>query len=552
MTLRALFLAMVCCAWSSLAAPRPNIILILADDMGFSDLGCYGGEIHTPNLDRLASRGLRFTQFYNAARCCPTRAALLSGLYPQQAGVGHMTTDEGRAAYRGHLTDNTVTLAEVLGEAGYQTAMVGKWHLSITTELTNHLQNLNNQRIRESFADPKTSPLARGFQDFYGVLWGVVNYFDPFSLVENDRAVRSVPKNFYLTDALTDHALEYLDRFKRAGKPFFLYAAYTAPHWPLHALPEDIANYKDTYKVGWDAIRERRYRRMVDLGIISPDQAILSPRHRADLAWEESGDQEFAAATMAAHAAMVDRLDQNIGRIVHKLETLKLLDNTVIVFLSDNGASPELPGAGGFDRPTETRDGRPIIYNKQLQATHTAPGPQTTFGALGPMWANAANTPFRFWKKETFEGGICTPFIVHWPKGMSARPGSITTHTAHVIDLMPTFAALAGAKYPGHFRGQPVTPFEGKNLLPVLEGKTLGKRGPLFWEHYGARAVRQDQWKLVARDGEPWELYDLEEDRTEMRNLAGKRPEVLANLSKAWVQWADRCHVVLPEKSGAR
>jgi arylsulfatase A-like enzyme len=413
------------CAWSSLAAPRPNIVLILADDMGFSDLGCYGGEIQTPNLDRLAHRGLRFTQFYNAARCCPTRAALLTGLYPQQAGVGHMTTDEGSPAYRGHLTANTVTLPEVLRDAGYQTAMVGKWHLSVTTELTNHLQQLNNQRIRESFADPKTTPLARGFEQFYGVLWGVVNFFDPFSLMDNDQAVRSVPKNYYLTDALTDHALEYLDQFKRAGKPFFLYAAYTAPHWPLHARPEDIAKYKDTYKAGWDAIRERRYERMVGLGIIAPDKAVLSPRHRAEVAWEQSPNQQFAAATMATHAAMIDRLDQNIGRIVRKLEDLKLLDNTIIVFRSDNGASPEVPAAGGFDRPTETRERQPVLYTKQLQATGTLPGPQNTFAAVGPMWANTANTPFRYWKKETFEGGICTPCIMHWPNGLRAQPGSL-------------------------------------------------------------------------------------------------------------------------------
>jgi arylsulfatase len=456
-----------------------------------------------------------------------------------------MTTDEGSPAYRGHLTENTVTIAEVLRAAGYRTAMFGKWHLSITTEPTNHLQNLNNQVIRQQFADLKSYPVNRGFDEYYGVIWGVVNFFDPFSLVHNTEAIRAVPRDFYLTDALTDRALEYIEARGRDHSPFFLYAAYTAPHWPLHARPADIAKYKDTYKAGWDVIRNQRYQRQLKLGLFDAGQAALSERIRPELSWENNPDQEFDAACMAVHAAMIDRLDQNIGRILDRLTKMKLLENTLIVFLSDNGASPEVPAAGGFDRPTQTRDGRAILYTKQLKAAHTMPGPETTFAAIGPMWANVANTPFRFWKKEIFEGGICTPCIVHWPKGLKTRPGSFTSAPAHVIDLLPTFAALAGARYPTEFGGHSITPLEGRSLAPLLEGQPL-PQGPIFWEHYGARGVREGNWKLVALGKSSWELYDLNTDRTETTNVAREQSAIVTRLSQAWDQWARRCNVVLP------
>ncbi|HYW79723.1 MAG TPA: sulfatase-like hydrolase/transferase, partial [Thermoguttaceae bacterium] len=396
-------------------APRPNIVVIMADDLGYSDLGCYGGEVQTPNLDRLAARGLRFTDFYNTSRCCPTRASLMTGLYPHQAGVGQMTFDRGMPGYRGFLTPNTVTIAEALRESGYRTGMLGKWHLSLTQEAENHLDWLDHQdRFDRDFSDPATYPVARGFEHHYGVIWGVVDYFDPFSLVRDDTPIPSVPKDYYITDAISEGAVEMIDQYSGNADPFFLYVAYTAPHWPLHAKPEDIEKYKDTYTVGWDAIREARYRRMVDMRLLEPDRAVLSPRIDRERRWEDNPNKDWDARAMAVHAAMVDRLDQGVGRIVAKLDQLGELDNTLILFFSDNGASPERMSNPGFDRPSRTRDGREIVY----RGTDVLPGTENTCFCIGPMWANAANTPFRYWKKEQYEGGVATPMIAHWPDGM--------------------------------------------------------------------------------------------------------------------------------------
>lgn len=520
------------------AAERPNIVVIMADDMGYSDPGCFGGEIRTPNLDALAAGGLRFTHFSNTSRCCPTRAALMTGLYPHQAGVGRMTFDARKPAYRGWLQPNTVTIAEVLRAAGYRTAMTGKWHLSLTRTADGHMKRLNNQEIARSFGDPGTYPVGRGFEEHYGVIWGVVNYFDPFSLVHDRTPVKDVGDGFYLTDAITDRAVGFIERF--AGEPFFLYVAHTAPHWPLHALPEDIARYRDTYTAGWDAIREARYRRMVDLGLLDPDTAVLSERHRKEVRWEDNPTKRWDARAMAVHAAMVDRVDQGIGRIVAKLRERGILENTLLLFLSDNGASPEQPRKPGFDRPSETRDGRKMVYGKDPDHL---PGPEHTFAGIGPMWANAANTPFRFWKKEQYEGGVATPFIAHWPAGI-AKPGSITRQPGHVIDIMATCLDAAGAGYPETFEGRSITPLEGESLLPVFRGETRRGHDAVFYEHYGARAVRRGTWKLVARAKAPWELYDLAHDRTETRDLAAKHPDKVEELKALWQAWAERCRVL--------
>jgi arylsulfatase len=330
--------------------PRPNVVLILADDLGYSDLGCYGGEIRTPHLDALARGGLRFTQFYNNARCCPTRASLMTGLYPHQAGVGRMTTDANLPGYRGALTANTVTIAEVLRAAGYRTGMVGKWHLCKTVEGPDHMKHLCNQEIADTFSDPATYPVGRGFDFYYGTIWGVMNFFDPFSLVRGAEAVREVPKDYYATDAFTDEAVKFIEGGE-PGQPFFLYLAPTAPHWPLHAREEDVARYAGTYDAGWDAIRVARHRRMVEMKLLPGDRPTLSAPIRREARWAENPTRAWDARAMAVHAAMVDRMDQGVGRVVAALRKAGTLDDTLILFLSDNGASPEAYPNPGFDRP---------------------------------------------------------------------------------------------------------------------------------------------------------------------------------------------------------
>jgi arylsulfatase len=525
------------------AADRPNIVVVMVDDMGWSDLGCYGGEVRTPNIDRLAAGGLRFTQFYNTSRCCPTRAALLTGLYPHQAGIGQMTFDKGKPGYRGWLQPDCVTIAEVLRPAGYRTAMVGKWHVSLTEMLDDHMKHLNNQVIRATFADPATYPVARGFEEHYGVIWGVVNYFDPFSLVHNTEAIQSVPDDYYITDAFSDHAVEYVEKYSRDGEPFFLYLAYTAPHWPLHAPAEDIERYRDTYQPGWEAIRQARYERQVAMGLIDPATARLSQRQPNSPTWPENPTSAWDARAMAVHAAMIDRVDQGIGRIVARLEQLGLYENTLIFVLSDNGASPEIPVRPGFDRNSETRDGEPVVYFGRGSPKDVMPGPETTYASIGPHWANVANTPFRYWKAEPYEGGICTPLVVHWPKGLAVEPGSITPQPGHVIDLMATCLDLAGTEYPAEYQGRPITPLEGKSLVPIFRGEERSGHEAIFFEHFGGRAVRRGDWKLVARSDGPWKLYHLAADRTETDDLAETHPDKVAELEALWNAWADRANV---------
>jgi Arylsulfatase A and related enzymes len=372
---------------------RPNIIVVLADDLGYSDLGCYGGEIHTPNLDYLAKNGLRFRSFYNTSRCCPSRASLLTGLYNHQAGIGEMTTPRDQPGYRGYLTENTVTIAEVLKAAGYRTAMVGKWHVSNTIEQPTkeeHAKWLSHQTVHPLFAPIEQYPVNRGFEKYYGNIWGVVNFFDPFSLVDGTTPVETVPDGYYHTDAINDTSVSYIKALSGGDQPFFLYVAHTAPHWPLNALPEDIKKYEDTYKAGWDVIREARYKRMVDMGLIDAATTHLSPRLNKDLSWEAYPHKEWDARAMAVHAAMIDRMDQGIGRIIKALKETGELDNTLIVFLSDNGASPEECArfGPGFDRPGQTRDGRTIVYpvNKDINAFLVPIPCMLPLVPIGPMW----------------------------------------------------------------------------------------------------------------------------------------------------------------------
>ncbi len=417
---------------------RPNIVLILADDLGYSDIGCYGSEIATPNLDYLASNGMRFSRFYNTSRCCPTRASLLTGLYNHQAGIGEMTTNRNVPGYRGYLTENAVTLAEVLKDAGYHTAMTGKWHVSNTIEQPTkeaQMQWLNHQASHPYFSPKEQYPTSRGFEKYFGNIWGVVDYFDPFSLVNGTEPVKEVPQNYYHTDAINDTAVSYIKEFSKDDRPFFLYVAQTAPHWPVQALPEDIKKYEDTYKVGWDAIRGKRYKKMVDMKLIDPKNTPLSPRWQADLKWEDNPDKAWDARAMAVHAAMIDRMDQGIGRIIKALRETGELENTIILFLSDNGASPEncMQYGPGFDRPGETRDGRKISYPVKKEVI---PGGQEVFASIGERWANVANTPYQYAKAQSYEGGVRTPMIAFWPAGIKSK-GSISNTPGMLWILWP-------------------------------------------------------------------------------------------------------------------
>lgn len=537
----------------SKVAKRPNVVIILADDLGYSDIGCYGGEIQTPNIDKLAANGLRFSQFYNTARCCPSRASLLTGLYSHRAGIGNMSFDQKTPGYRGYLTENTITLAELLKTAGYNTGMVGKWHVANTVELPDrqdHLKWLNHQLYKPTFAPLEQYPVSRGFDKFYGTIWGVVNFFDPFSLVNGKEVVKDIPENYYYTDALSDTACNYINEFSKSKEPFFLYVAQTAPHWPLHALDKEIKKYEQVYRVSWDVIRQKRFEKIKRLGLFSEQEAALPPRLRPEVQWNDNPHKDWDAYAMAVRAAMVDRMDQAIGRIIGKLKETGELDNTLIFFLSDNGGSCDNAQnyGPGLDRPGETRDGEKIIYpvNKKV-----LPGRDNTFASTDSFWSSVANAPFRYWKMESFEGGICTPLIACWPDGLKAKKGSITAQTGHIIDFMATLKELSGADYPAKFKENSITSTQGLSLLPVLQGKQRKGHEYIFFEHVRGRAVRYGDWKLVTLGpNKPWELYNLKADRFERVNLADKNPELVKKLSDKWMEWA-RENSVLP-KPGQR
>ena len=531
---------------SAAAAPaQPNVLLILADDLGWSDLGCYGSEIKTPVLDALAGGGVRFTQFYNSARCCPSRASLLTGLYPHQAHVGNMTQDQGvdSPGYRGTLQSDSVTLAEVLRDAGYHTSMVGKWHL------------------HQSKTDVK--PTDRGFQEFYGMLGGYNSCWDesPFyTRWPKDRSPRrytapkdGVPGTFYATDAFADYSLDFIAEARRAQKPFFLYLAFNAPHFPLHAPESDIVKYEAMYFAkGWDTIRAERLDRLKKLHLVPADLA-LPPRSpvpakshakpspyagQDNPAWSSLPEERRRdlARRMAVFAAMVDRMDQAIGRVVADLKANGQFDHTLILFLSDNGACWEWDPLG-FDGSSSPKN---ILHTGADLKKLGQPGDYMSYGS---GWANAGNTPWRLYKHFSHEGGIRTPFIAHWPAGITAR-GELRTQPGHLIDVMPTLVGLAGARYPAARHGSAIQPLEGRSLLPSLTvDRPIARTVPLFFEHDGSRAVRDGDWKLVSVVGDAWELYHLAADPTEMRNLAAAQPDRVRSLSAAWLAWAKRTNV---------
>ncbi|MCX6904313.1 MAG: arylsulfatase [Verrucomicrobia bacterium] len=526
---------------------RPNIIIILGDDMGFSDLGCYGSEISTPNLDRLATNGLRFTHFYNTARCCPTRASLLTGLFPHQAGVGHMIEDRGLEGYQGELNPRCLTIAEALKPAGYRAYAVGKWHVA---------RNLKPEGAMHNW------PLQRGFDRYYGTITGAGSYFDPGTLTRDNTPISAFadpeykPAQYYYTDAITDQAVRFITEHQRgqAGQPFFMYVAYTAAHWPLHAREQDVAKYQGKYDAGYEPIRQARFEKEKKLGLIDSHWK-LSPQWGD---WEAVTNKAWEARCMEVYAAQIDRMDQGVGRIVAALEKEGQLDKTLILFLQDNGGCAEAIGRAGkmartnaptlppiaqdalrFDvRPKQTRAGYPMLHGPNIM-----PGPADTFIAYGKAWANVSDTPFREYKHWVHEGGISTPLIAHWPEGIKGR-GELRHQPGHLIDIMATCVDLAGAKYPAEKNGLKTTPLEGKSLLPAFAGKPI-KREALYWEHEGNRAVRAGDWKLVAKSpGGKWELYDMKSDRTEMNDLAGKQPARVKKMAAQWEAWARRAHVL--------
>ena len=462
------------------AAQRPDIVLIMADDLGFADLGCYGGEIETPNLDSLAEGGLRFSQFYNTAKCHSSRVCLLTGLYCNQAGNSSLKKG--------------VTIAQVLHGAGYFTAMTGKWHL-------------------------KNQPTDWGFERYFGHLSGCCNFFKGDSTFRlNGEPFKDFGEDFYTTDANTDYAIRFLDEAAKTEKPFFLYIAYNAPHYPLHAPEKEVMKYRGKYRVGWDELRKQRYARQRKMGLVKEGWK-LSPRPDGVSAWDElnAEEKDWEDFRMAAYAGMVDRLDQSIGRLVAHLKKMKRFDDTLILFCSDNGACPFERTRGREFKPWDSR----------------------SYWTYDRGWAHAGNTPFRWFKQNQHEGGISSPLVVHWPKGLETDAGSITHQPGHLIDIMATLAELGGAKYPSSLEGREITPLQGKSLAPVFAGKERQGHDYLYFQFSNNRAVRRGSWKLASARGGPWELYDIAADRSELHDMAASKPELAGELKALWHKVAE-------------
>jgi len=478
----------------------PNIIIIMVDDMGYSDIGAYGGEIATPTLDMLAADGLRFRQFYNAGRCCPTRASLLTGRYPHAVGMGAMVSRPGNTLrpgpYQGYLSEEATTIAEMLRIAGYRTYMSGKWHVG---------------------ERPQHWPRHRGFDRYFGLISGASSYYEILEGRRRQMALDDTPwtppsEGFYMTDAFSDYAVGFLQEHD-SEEPFFLYLAYTAPHWPLHALPEDIAKYTDRYHIGWDSLRAERHQRMLEMGLIDerheiPDRPVNLP------AWEDAENKEDWALRMAVYAAMIDRMDQGIGKVVEQLRAMGALDNTLILFLNDNGGCAER------------------VEHLQLHDPEKLPGERGSYLAYQEGWAMASNTPFRLYKQWVHEGGILTPFVAHWPEGIKSG-GHITDGPGHIIDLLPTIQEISGSKLPAT-DGMSLARYFAEEEPAKVDSRTL------YWEHIGHRAVRRGSWKLVMdrRLGQ-WELYNLAVDPVERRNLVASHPDLANELEVLWHAWAD-------------
>ncbi|MEK7951816.1 arylsulfatase [Luteolibacter soli] len=523
---------------TSAAEKKPNVILIMVDDMGYSDIRPWGGEIDTPNLDSLAKSGLRFTQFYNSARCCPTRATLMTGLHPHEVGIGHMTGEEKDddknvpPAYAGNINDSCVTLAQVAKSAGYATFMTGKWHLA--------------------GKDQGDWPLQRGFDRYYGCIAGATHYFHPSgprgmfdgNTPDKDPKSTSADRPFYTTDAFADHARQFIDELEAGPdkeKPFFLYLAFNAPHWPHHAPDQELEKYKGKYAMGWDKLREQRFARQKESGLI-PASWQLSPRDAEVPAWDslDEKQQKECADRMSAYAGMIDRVDQKIGDLIGTLKKHNAYDNTLILFLSDNGACAELSVLGKGD-PVKDREA----------------GSEWTTPSYGKCWANASATPYRMYKHFAHEGGANTDFIAHWPARIKGGRDWFR-EPAQLIDIMATVCDVTGATYPKEFKGHAILPADGISLTPAFDGKPLARKGPIFIEHENNAFVRDGEWKLVGKgvslprglQKDKWELYHLSVDGTELKDLAKEQPERVATMSSEWETWAARAHVYPKPRPG--
>jgi arylsulfatase A-like enzyme len=528
-----------------IAQDRPNIVLIMVDDMGYSDIACYGGEIETPNLDKLAANGVRFTQFYNTSRCCPSRASLLTGLDHHQAGMGLMIEDRtDKPGYLGYLArERCTTIAEVLHNQGYGTYMCGKWHLG--------------------YQEMDERPLAWGFDHFYGSLEGAISCFEPGNPAKypHDKNPRCITfdndtitpdKNYYSTNRFTDFAQLFLEQHlnERKNDPFFLYLAYNAPHWPLHALPQDIKKYEGYYLKGWDQLRKERYQRQLKLGILKDENTVLTPRtddrYKPGGLWPFTRDplpawdsltevqQKDLAKRMAVYAAMIDNIDQNIGRLINFLSENNKLDNTIILFLSDNGGA--IGGSVmGFNALGER--GKLELY-----------GTTNSFMSYGLGWANASNTPFRMYKCYVHEGGISSPLIVYWPEKIKEQRGQLLETPVHITDIMPTLLEASGIKYPDKTEARKLIELPGQSLIPLIGDRpeAFNENRQLFWEHAGNKAIRDGKWKLVQIDEGSWELYNMDEDRCETNNLVKVYPERVKKMEKMYNEWADRAYVNPP------
>ncbi len=498
---------------------RPNIILIMADDMGFSDLGCYGGEIQTPHIDTLARQGLRWSQFYNNAICGPTRASLLTGLYCQQ--VGH----PGNRWNEPKDFSKCITIGEALQRAGYHTMMVGKWQ-------------------------GRDLAVERGFDRFFGPnCQSKISYYhevqkNPFYL--NNKRWTFPEQGFFLTEALTDYAVQFLDEAAAQTKPFFLYVAYIAPHWPLHAREEEIAPYREQYrKHGWDFWRQHRFEQQQKTGLL-PDNWTLAPLPQGVHAWKDDRYQQWQAERMAAYAAQVTGVDRGVGRLMEALQRHKIEQNTLVMFLSDNGAAPDgglLPSQGGFGFQPNRKNNTWYLNGLAIRpgsGPSNLPGPPETFAAYGLAWASLSNTPLRGTKLTAWEGGIRTPLVVRWPAVIKTG-GHITQQFGHVIDFLPTCLDVAGGTYPRTLGERRPLPLEGKSLVPIFHGEQRTAHEQLCWSTPRNQAIRMGRWKLVnQRHGQDWELYDLETDGTETTNLAEKYPERVQQMARRFEEWRKR------------
>ena len=476
---------------------RPNILLVLSDDMGFSDLGCYGGEIETPNLDALAGGGVRFTEFYGNARCWPTRATFLSGRYGDSMGK------------------QQVCIAEVLKRAGYQTAMVGKWHLSENAQ--------------------ENGPVQRGFDSFYGTIIGAGSYWRPDTLTRGTKSVEPDSENFYYTDKIGEEAVKQIEHFAKSDRPFFQYVAFTAPHWPLHAPEKTIGKYLKRYEMGWEKMRKSRYERMIQMGLIDRQRWPLPPPERGVRDWDSIDNKQWRVRNMAVYAGMVDHMDRAVGLIVDALKRTKHFEDTLIIFTNDNGACAEHLSGNGWGSANNIiawakARGKSISVGDDMD---TPSGGPYTYHSVGHNWANAQNTPLRRYKANVHEGGACVPCIMHWPRGMNFN-GAVTRQRGHMVDIMATCIELGGTEYPTNFNGQAILPNEGTSLVPTINGGRGDHERVYYFNHAKTHAIIKGDWKIVREGRGQWELHNTAKDKTEMTNLAGEMPEKVKQLADLW------------------